>query len=324
MRVHAITTWDTPCGIAEYALHLQEACVQQSLQVSFTMDSGGLDPADFWCSSHLPDVLWLNYHLGLHSRWTPAVIARVRAGGTPVVLTLHDTYETNTPYAHALCAAATAVIIHEPCADLEGAWVLRQGVPDLQGIHGRSWQACGWWDRPVLGTVGFPFPWKNYDRLAELTVSLGWGLLLIAPRATEEECNRWKRTNPWMDIFPEFLPAVDVPMILADCTATAFMYECSNSGTSGAIRQGIAARRPVYALETCRQFRDLRIAEQLEESQRLIRWVDGWAALRHALKFDPFPGVDPAMVYLAERDSWRRQARAYLEVFTRAIAGGRP
>ena len=35
---------------------------------------------------------------------------------------------------------------------------------------------------------------------------------------------------------------------LSVCTATAFLYECHNSGTSGAIRLGIAALKPVYRL----------------------------------------------------------------------------
>lgn len=323
MRVHAITSWGTACGIAAYAEALQTACQQEGLDVEFTMDAIGLDPTTSgWTPLHRPDVLWLNYHAGLHSRWTPNVVT-VAERNVPVVVTIHDTrdgtpQQPNDAWVHALMAAATATIIHEPCADLEGAAVIRQGIPDLTGVRARGWSAYGGWDRPVLGTVGFPFPWKNYDRLAQLTASIGWGLLLIAPHATGEDVYRWRRLNPWLHVFPTFLPAAEVPQYLAGCTATAFMYECANTGTSGAIRQGIAARRPVYALATCRQFRDLRTGEG---ETAAVRWVHGWDALERRLRTGDAPeGPDPAIVALAERDSWRRQARAYLGVFREAMA----
>ncbi len=47
---------------------------------------------------------------------------------------------------------------------------------------------------------------------------------------------------------------------LTACDATAFLYLNANTGTSGAIRMGIAARRPMLATDpdVCRQFRDLK------------------------------------------------------------------
>lgn len=326
MKVHAVTSWDTDCGIAEYARHLQEASQAQGLPVEFTMDSRWLDPSAFFSTTMaFPDVVWLNYHAGLHSRWTPEHVRWLQDKHVPVVITYHDTYDgettQNSPQCKALFQVANAFIVHEPVADLEGAIVLRQGIPDLYGVVQRDWRAMGGWDRPTLGTVGFPFPWKNYDRLAQVTGDLGWGLLLIAPRSTDDDVERWRRLNPWTTVAQAFLPASHVVGLLASCHVTAFMYECYNTGTSGAIRQGIAARKPVYALAGCRQFRDLLRAEEVEESHNyLIRWCESFDDLRKGLKTDPLVPWDPGIVWLAERDSWRQQAKRYAAIFA-AVQG---
>jgi glycosyltransferase involved in cell wall biosynthesis len=328
MNIHAITSWGTDCGIAEYAKHLRTACDDQHLNIRFRMDAQALDPqAFFYALRDHPavDVVWLNFHAGLHSRWTAAHLQTLqREYQLPVVVTYHDTYDgLQTPNSEAcrrLFRAADAFVVHEPVADLPGALVLRQGIPDLQGAMARDWRIGGGWERPTLGTVGFPFPWKNYDRLAETAAAAGWGILLLAPRATPEDVLRWQTLNPWAEIYPDFLSAAEVVSRLASCTATAFMYECYNTGTSGAIRQGIAARKPVYALQTCRQFRDLLIAERNEEAQPLIRWVESWAHLAVRLKTDPLLPWDAGMVYLAERDSWHRHARTYMDLFEAVLS----
>jgi len=323
MNVTAVTSWGVDCGISEYAGHLQDACRQQDLPVTFHMDSRALDPQAFFHDARpLPDLVWLNYHAGLHSRWTPELVQQVQAS-VPVVITFHDTYDgeasPNSDRCKALFQIADAFIVHEPVADLDGAILLRQGVPDLEGAYSRNWMDFGGWERPVLGTVGFPFPWKNYDRLAARTEEVGWGLILIAPRATSADIDRWRGLNPWTVVYPDFLSAAEVVGRLAGCTATAFMYECHNTGTSGAIRQGIAARKPVYALAGCRQFRDLLLADQIEEPKSLIRWVEDWNDFRVRLKTDPIVPWDPGIIYLAERDSWRRQAQRYVEIFLSAV-----
>src|SRR5436190_2204545 len=85
-----------------------------------------------------------------------------------------------------------------------------------------------YWDQPVLGTIGFPFPWKNYTELARVTKSAGWALLLIAPGATPSQIAEWRAINPALSVWPEFVESSAALTILAGCDATAFTYVCHN------------------------------------------------------------------------------------------------
>ena len=322
IHVLPITSWDTTCGIAEYAKHLREALANHPEVFIQTPDPRDLDPIHFFSTTRkFPQVVWLNYHAGLHSRWTASEVRALQAQGIRVVVTFHDTVATGQmARCHELAAVADYFIIHEPAEDLPQALVLRQGIPDTPGVH-RTWLRNS--ARPILGTVGFNFPWKNYDRLAQITADAGWQLLIISPNAQASDVMRWEALNPRIEVVTGFEPSSMVVGRLLDCDATAFLYECANTGTSGAIRQGIAALKPVYAMRRCRQFRDLYRAERAEECVSLIRWVDSLDEFRIRLKTDPIVATDPGMVYLSVRDSWRRQASVYAEVF-QAVSAGAP
>src|SRR5207244_7148682 len=109
---------------------------------------------------------------------------------------------------------------------------------------------------PILGTAGFNFPWKNFDRLAQVTAGAGWAYLVCSNNATEADEKRWTKANPYTYVIRGFQPTAAIVGALMGCDATCWPYECANSGTSGAIRLGRAARTPVIAWNT-RQFRDL-------------------------------------------------------------------
>jgi hypothetical protein len=171
-----------------------------------------------------------------------------------------------------------------------------------------SW--CG--QRPILGSIGFPFPWKNFDLLAEITASVGWALLLIAPTATPEQVRHWRSLNPHSCIRPAFVPRQEAIVWLAGCDATAFPYVCHNTGQSGAILQGIAARKSVLAFATCRQFRALATDDL---GKRTITWVSTVEHLKTELLRCPIQRLDPGIVALAEQESWPRLGRKYAELY---------
>lgn len=310
---------------------LRDAVQAADPGIEITVSSEALDPAVLLGETqpslvHLllhekaePLLVHINHHDGLHSRWTPEYIQRLRDQGIPVVVTYHDTYDgtvtPNSAKAKALLQVASAFIVHEPVTDLPGAIYLRQGIMPRTGQILLNQQELGGWPRPVLGTAGFNFPWKNYDRLAQLTGEIGWGLLILSNNATPEDEARWQGYNKYAITYPGFMPTGELVMRLAACTATAFMYECANTGTSGAIRLGIAARKPVYALQTCRQFRDLVEAEREEDNGQLINWTTSWDTLKHLLIQSWPVESDPAMVYLAERDSWAKVGQRYAEIY---------
>lgn len=332
MKVLAITPWQgqgTPsgqaCGIAQYAELLQ---FHTPPDIELVPCPEGLDPA--WVLARRtnnpaggpgwsytkeygdPPVIWLNYHRGLHSRWTPETL-RGFTSYARVIITFHDTRGEAEPDAltRELHDLAEVFVVHEPCMWLEKAVVIRQGIPDWQSPHLydqslRSW--CG--PRPILGTCGFNFPWKNFDRLAEVTAEAGWAYLVLSNNATEADRTRWQASNPHTAVVSGFLHTGELVSRLAGCDATAFPYECANSGTSGAIRLGLAARKPVVSFP-CRQMRDLYVSDPRQN----IWWCEGWESLLNKLQSIPIQRVDPGIVYLAARDSWAKQGQRYADLF---------
>lgn len=348
MRVLAVSSWQTPCGIADYAEAVQTYAQAADSGLTILPSAAALDPA-----VGMPyalgetqregpfDLVWLNHHDALHARWTPDHVQVLKARGIPTVVTYHDTRSgapgaPNGDKLWEFARQAAAVIVHEPVSDVPAAICWRQGIPApaqrpaVYDDHGCWWDGKGWghqgsWkafpQQPVLGTVGFNFPWKNYDRLAQLTGEEGWALVILSNDATEADEARWRAMNPSLLVVREFLPQPIAINYLAGCDATVFMYECQNNGTSGAIRQGIAARKTVLAHGGCRQFRDLRDGELLGAA---VCWIDDWDTLRWTLQHRPIETLDPSIHALATRDSWTVRGQDYAQLFRRVVAEARP
>lgn len=340
MRVLLVTSWDTPCGIAEHSKCLIEAVKEADLGITLHPQAEALDPEAVRLvvtqSPRYYDAIHLNHHDALHSRWTPQHVEQLRAQGMPVVVTYHDSRERleDCPKLAAMAAVASATVVHEPVKGLDAIY-WRQGVPAparRSAIYGgavAAWIGDGWLDgkgllhqgawkafpqQPVLGTIGFNFPWKNYDALARLTGEEGWALVLLANNATPDDAARWKALNSSILVVPEFLDQGLVLNYLAGCDATVFYYTCANTGTSGAIRQGIAARKPVLAFQGCRQFRDLQ-TDRL--GSRAVQWFGDEGRLRTLLQTIIPLHLDPLVHALAEQDSWKRLGEKYVELYRR-------
>lgn len=309
MRVLLVTTWATDCGIAEHSAMLKEAVEAADPTITVAPDHAALDPQAYvFRPQYLDefDLVHLNYHAALHSRWTPDQIQRLRL---PVVVTYHDTGVPNSDQCKAVIAAADAAVVHEPFDDLPAAktryW--RMGVEDWHQPLKLDVD-----ERPYLGTLGFAFPWKNYDELCKVTAAVGWGLLLIAPRATVEQVQRWQALQPHVIVRPDFVDRHEAISLLAGCDATAFTYVTHNTGQSGAVLLGVATRKPVLALSTCRQFRAL-YHDPL--GARTIRWVRNFEQLARALRALPIQRVDPGIVALAAQESWTRLGAKYAALY---------
>lgn len=328
MRTLIVSTWRTPCGIAEHTEMLMDAVRASGFQGPddvYSVSPELLDPAAPW--PFIPDVLHLNYHAALHSRWTPDTIAQVKALGCKVLVTYHDTGVPNSDQCKAVCEEADYFVVHEPVDDLPAhGEYLRMGVPEWTGrwvfdetvtlprdpLLDPQYPYVCLGRRPVLGSIGFPFPWKCYDELAKVTRACGWGLLLIAPGATADDAKRWQQINPWLGVLPTFTHRSVAISLLAGCDATAFTYVCHNTGQSGAILQGIAARKPVFALETCRQFRAL-YADPL--ANKYIRWCSDFTQLAQRLSNVQLGRVDCGIVALAEQESWTKVGARYAQIY---------
>lgn len=331
LDVRLITTWRTGCGIAEHSFYLKEAVGVADPAIVITPDPEALDPAAFrW--SRKPAILHLNYHAALHSRWDPLVVRRVRDRGIRIVITYHDTIGEISPAGlrarddhrldrlEDLATEADALVVHEPCEGLPDAIYWRMGVPapeepTLYGAREAPWRGARaplwehgssrvfkrWSTQPILGSIGFPFPWKNYTELARLTGEIGWALLLIAPTATPDQIQQWSALNPNLLVRADFVPRREAVSLLSGCDATAFAYTCANTAQSAAILQGVAARKPVLAFSSCRQFRAL-YGDPL--GRETIRWCGNFAELAFALRTISIERCDPGIVALAEQESW--------------------
>lgn len=308
MRVALVTTWNKACGIAEHSRYLKMAMDQ-------TADIDIVVVEDLHPRALLPgttvfppfDVVILNYHAALHSQWSAEAIRDMQSV-CPVLVIYHDTGIPNTEQAKSICAAASAVVVHEPDMEQDlvcdsGIHYWRMGVPDWTGWVQFEYGPNSWNEgRPILGSIGFPFGWKCYDDLARVTKDNGWALFLIAAGATQEQIDHWCALNPCTQVMKHFVGSYSAIGWLAGCDATAFTYVCHNAGQSAAILMGIAARKPVIAFHNCRQFRAL-WADEL--ASHTIRWCESFAQVGWQLRHVPLQRCDPGIVALQEQESWR-------------------
>jgi hypothetical protein len=328
VKVLLVSSWGTACGIAEFGAQLAGAVHTADPSVTFIPCPEGLDPASVPATDAY-DMLFLNFHLGLHSRWTVGHIQTIKAQGNPIVVDFHDTRGECQPDARAqsLHDVADRFIVHEPCEGLPKQILIRQGVPSaeppklIEYVHRLVTQDKDWprfpYNMPILGTAGFNFPWKSFDQLAEVTAASGWGYLVCSNNATDEDVARWTHSNPWTFVVRGYQPTSEIVAWLTACDATCWAYQCANTGTSGAIRLGLAARKPVIAWRHCRQFRDLYLSDPnigfLLTSQ--IDWCESFSHLPIHLEHIPIQRVSPGIVAIAHRDSWVKQGKRYAEIF---------
>jgi len=261
LRILLVTSPREHCGIREYGKFLI-ASVAGDPEISITEFS---NPEANELGTPDCDIIHLNHHAALHSSWTEERVEQYQKLGYKVVVTQHDTFEDfeiMKERGFRDFTGADALIVHEPVAGLtHDHWPLDMLsiTPHIQYIPQGVLPPPNLRDKPAprtLGTVGFDFPWKNYNMVARVTKEAGWVFLLIAPEMTQERVEEIKGINPESIVITSWVSAEDVVLLLAGCTATGFLYSTGNSGTSGAIRLGVAARRPIVAFRS-RQNRDL-------------------------------------------------------------------
>lgn len=330
MRVALVTTWATACGIAEHSAFLKQAVESADPSIEITPITD-LHPHALLSPRPEgdPDLIVLNYHAALLSQWTPDAIRLVQAQRqVPIVVIYHDTGVPNTDQckqvSYVLRPGVDKMIVHEPFDDLpiQKVEYWRMGIPGWANPWEFSRSLNSWsGPRPILGSIGFPFPWKNYDKLAEITAACGWALCLLAPGAKPDQIAAWERLNPHLLVRGDFVNAQSAVGVLSACDATAFAYTCQNGGQSAAILMGIAARKPVLAFEQCRQFRALK-ADPL--GRLAIHWCDDFAQMQAKLRYGiPIQRVAPAIVALAEQDSWSTLGVKYAHLW-RELTEPRP
>lgn len=318
-----ITSWGTTCGIAQHSALIKEGIEAADPSIDITPCAESLDPeaCRFKWGSSIFDLVFLNYHAALHSRWTPEQVTRLKNSGVKVVVTYHDTMsgeETapNSLLCKSLNSIADAFIVHEPVEDLPGAIHWRHGVPAVQlpsRIYDRN-------ERPIIGSAGFNFGWKNYDLLCEAAALVGWRVLLIGPNFTFADVKRWQQWQPTVvtPVLNEMPTQKEVVAYLSACDATAFLHNNANTGVSGSVRFGIAARKPCLLMDDCRQFRDLMFDPGLRECFSWTKYHT--ETIAEDIARLPSVRFDHGLCAVAERDSYVYVGEKYAALFKEMVA----
>ncbi|MHC4733093.1 MAG: glycosyltransferase family protein [Planctomycetota bacterium] len=291
LQVLLVTSPNDHCGIYQYGQLLKESVVQHKIRIVEERNPN-FHEIIVPRGTH---IIHVNHHAALHSSWILDYIRVLQNDGYKVVVTQHDTYETfeimkERGFRDFRCA--DALVVHEPVPELimlPDVFYFRQGVPAPQPpIHPPK--------HPCVGTIGFPFPWKRFDLLREAATEAGWHTLILDSEA-------------------QWIPHKKAIQLLSGCDATAFLHSSGNSGTSGVIRMGIAARKPVIATPG-RQMTDL-LHDDLGWSA--IWWADTKAEIVGALRGLAHKGGSAvwtsAIEELADRDSWANLGRKYATIY---------
>jgi glycosyltransferase involved in cell wall biosynthesis len=334
LKVLFVTSQNEHCGIREYGEYLlAELKAFPDLEVI-----PHFDPNAHQLGTPEVDIIHVSHQAALHSSWREAEVKEYQKNGYIVCVTQHDTFETweimldrGMPnFLH-----ADGLILHEPVKGLMEGWKGKElveyfpgpkaeNVPyyqDVEWVHKNvhyfqqgvlpETNSNGWIAKKTLGTVGFDFPWKNFELGAKYTAEAGWVYLVISPGMKQERVNAIKAINPDSIVVTPWLNAQEVVHELSACTATAFLYVTGNSGTSGAIRMGIGARRPVIAF-CSRQNRDLAM-------EKSIDWLKNDAHIGELLEqYGKGEGIEERIAgvkKLAERDSWKNLAQRYHDMW---------
>lgn len=273
IRVLLVTSDRAHCGIAEYGHFLKWAVEKADPSIEVVEW-----PHPNWPASGAflgPEagtfrIVHFNHQAALSSGMNEGTLLSLRRIGWKVVVTQHDTFEEFAIMRERGMPdfrGADLLVVHEEAAGLTDQGLphvlrLTQPVPThlakspvvhLPLQRGRY--------RYYVGSAGFHFGWKNQAVVVEAAREAAWGCLLFAPGISIEEAEALQRLHPFgLEIIPQWTEAAElITSLKVGCDATAFPYVTGNSGTSGAIRLGIAAELPVIASPpaVCRQFRDL-------------------------------------------------------------------
>jgi hypothetical protein len=345
LRVLLVTSDRDQCGVREYGRFLKGAVekADEGIEIDEFPDTG---PGEVGRAEGY-DVLHLNHHAALHSRWKREIIERLQGQDCPVVVTQHDTFETAEIMRERNFEdfrGANLLVVHEPVEGLQtqglmrghmkevgafragahlGVKYLRQPVPAHLWTFRRPRTHPKW--RGVLGLCGFDFPWKGFEPAIRGTREADWGCLLFSPNITIDRAEELQQMHPTgLQIIPGWSSAGDIVKSLSACDATAFLYSTGNSGTSGAIRLGLAARRPLLATPGCRQHRDL---AQSVAGSRAITWIQprvkDVADELGLLEAKPYWETRQRRIEeLAEGDSWAQAGEVYAQAYRALGARG--
>jgi hypothetical protein len=260
MKIALFTSGDERCGIAEYGKNLQNSIQQLKPDIEWlNYYHNNPDISSPVGRFKETDIVVINYEPGLFTWLTASTIRGWKSYGKKMVLILHTSHEgdNRTEFTNTF----DRVIVHEKTQD--GFTYIPMGITDIDFEESnKSGNICDFIriDTIRIGTAGFPFNWKGFHPLAIACQRFGFQFRCIMPESRHVDIEPMRKVileaNPSAEIITDWLPEREVIQKLHDCHVNVFAYEGGNLGISGAVRLGIAAKRPLV-ISKCRQFRDL-------------------------------------------------------------------
>jgi hypothetical protein len=308
INVGLLTTWDERCGIAEYGKNLAKHMPDTDVQFHILQRPQWNVDYLLSAAAHV-DLFHLNYEPGLFTWLNATTIQQMKAAGKskPFILTLHTSHagDNRGPFTDLF----DKVIVHEKT--LDGFDFIPQGVPTVTTSRNDPYNPF------IVGTVGFPFPWKGFDIVAQATAKLGLACRVIAPKSHHwdaEGVARYLYTlNPELQVITDWLEQDQVIHKLRECSVNVFAYQGHPAGISGAVKLGVAAQRPLV-VTMCRQFRDMYETHPEELYIADPVNVDTVAeAIDLAIKERKFPNA------LYEENKWSVVVALYKQVYLDAL-----
>lgn len=247
ITVGLVTSWNEQCGIAQYAHNLTQSVPQDGILIDVIA-------RDRWSTDAIMrtnnQIIHVNYEPGLF-RWIQLHdLYQWRQAGKKIIFTWHTSQEHNNK--NPMHQLIDRVVMHEKTTD-PGIIHIPQGIEE----HDTSGQEV---DYDLIGTAGFPFPWKGFPEVAEAARILGSKVLIIAPASPHYDTylieGAVRNRHPDPQYVTDWMDTGTVVKLLATCGVIVFAYHGGQYGISGAVRMGISAQRPLV-LNRNRQFRDL-------------------------------------------------------------------
>lgn len=308
MKVGLITTWQTECGLAEYAKNLVEC----SEGVEFKIISFPLSFDHIVSETEGVDLIHFNYSSGWFNEVRLNEWQKFRKQGKPTMLTFHDSSD-DMVMKIAPFGLFDKIVVHKKAATCEypdNVVVIPQPVRvvDVSGIPVYS----------KIGTAGFPFPWKGFDRAAFAAHQLGVKFLAIMADSAQVNALIAREIVlgfcPTAEIIVDWLPYDAIVRRLAECAMTVFDYDTVYqqlplNGISAGVRFGIAARRPVI-VSRCKMFDDL-----LDYPDEIYVSDDVLGVTIIQVFKDILDGCVKLPKRILEDMSWDRCAKLYLGVY---------
>jgi len=343
IRVGLVTNWQEACAVAEYANSL--VMHTHDPEIQFKIITRPLSYEHIVNESRDVDVLHFNVAWWLFDHITGEQWKSFRKRGKRVLITLHESYEPEIRSLGGLGPAADAIVVHEQPSDSiawpEGFYYIPQGVRLVEGIkqfefgqcedHSPDFECkdCNTKDARVragkwkLGTLGFPFWWKNYQLTAKVARKLGLGFMFLMGKPKSDKIDLDAITREILDIHPEaeivtgWQPYDYMVRRLSECVATVYPYNETAKifGVSAGVRMGIAAGRPIIISQHQQQFKDVRkYADEVYEvhSSKLEEAVMG--VLR-----DTRESCERKPAVLLKDMSWTQCATKYVELYKKLV-----